>query len=122
MTDLYTCLILPFPPTLNNLFINNPQTRGRFASKKYRTWQDEAARAIEMQRPFLAWQNMGVSVTYSFGRPDKRRRDVANYEKAISDALTRGGVLGDDAQIEHMTLRWDSDVVGCRVEIEEFPT
>lgn len=30
-----------------------------------------------------------VIAVYTFGRPDKRRRDVANLEKAVGDTLVR---------------------------------
>ena len=113
----YACLFLPFPPTVNNLFVNNPRTRGRFPSRLYKAWREETARALEKQRPLPSFAGP-VRVTYSFGRPDRRRRDLANYEKAASDALVTAGVLADDCQIEHLTLRWDADVVGCRAEIE----
>ena len=43
-----------------------------------------------------------VEMTYHFG--DKRRRDVTNYDKATSDALT-GVVWEDDSQIAVAVLR-----------------
>jgi len=60
-----------------------------------------------------------VKVLYEFGRPDKRRRDVANYEKAVSDLLTTYAVIEDDSLIEEMTLRW-ADVDGVKVTIMEY--
>ena len=56
---------------------------------------------------------------YEFGRPDKRRRDVANYEKAVSDILVTAGVIEDDSLIEEITLRW-ADVEGVEVTITEY--
>lgn len=52
------------------------------------------------------------------GRPDKRRRDLGNCEKAPVDMLVTYGVLKDDSLIERLTLQWDSEVTGCVVEIE----
>lgn len=112
MSD-YACLVLPFPPTTNNLFAG--KTR-RFKSRRYKEWSDEAGRAIAAQNPpgFAC----PVAVTYSYGRPDKRRRDIGNLEKAVSDSLVDTGVLADDSLIEKLTLQWCEDVTGCRVEIE----
>lgn len=64
-----------------------------------------------------------VIAVYTFGRPDRRRRDVANLEKAPSDTLTRWGVLDDDSQIIDIRLRWgrpDEIKPGeCRAELTE---
>jgi crossover junction endodeoxyribonuclease RusA len=67
--------------------------------------------------------NGDVVAVYTFGRPDKRRRDVANLEKAASDTMTRWGVLEDDSQIVDIRLRWGGpDEVrpgGCLLRLEE---
>ena len=50
---------------------------------------------------------------FSFGRPNKMRRDVANFGRAVTDQLVKAGVIEDDCLIEQMTLQWSADVVGC---------
>ncbi len=50
--------------------------------------------------------NGEVIAVYTFGRPDNRRRGVANLEKAASDTLTRWGVLENDSQIVDIRLPW----------------
>lgn len=47
-----------------------------------------------------------VAVDYIFKRPDKRRRDVGNLEKAVSDLIVAAGILEDDSQIVDIRLRW----------------
>lgn len=113
---MYCCLMLPFPPTANNLFAGRLR---RFPSRAYKAWREEATRALRQQRRVPRFAGR-VRVTISLGRPDRRRRDVANYEKAPIDLLVAGGVLEDDSLIEEMVLRWDADVTGCRVEIEDW--
>ena len=115
----YACLFLPFPVSANNLFVNNPRTRGRFPSKRYIEWQTEAMRVLDKQRP-LPFFGVPVAVTLSFGRPDKRKRDLANLEKAPVDLMVKADVILDDFLIERLTLKWVPDVTGCRVEIEKM--
>ncbi len=58
-------------------------------------------------------------LTLSIGRPDRRKRDLDNLLKGPIDLLVSFGVLADDQLIDRLTARWDADVVGCRVEIEQ---
>jgi len=113
--------VLPFPPSVNNLFLNVSRG-GRVKTAKYRAWE-KAADAV-MPSGIVKLQGEVIAV-YTYGRPDKRRRDVANLEKAASDTLTRWGVLEDDSQIVDIRLRWgraDEIKAGeCRVELNEAP-
>ena len=110
---------LPFPPSVNNLFLNVSRG-GRVKTAKYRAWEKQADAAMPSGIVRLQGEVLAV---YTLGRPDKRRRDVANCEKAISDTLTRWGVLEDDSQIVDIRLRWGSgDEVKpgeCRVSLSE---
>jgi crossover junction endodeoxyribonuclease RusA len=111
--------LLPFPPSVNNLFMNVARG-GRIKTAKYRTWEKEA----DAFRPSgIVRLNGDVIACYTFGRPDKRRRDVANLEKSVGDTLVRWGVLEDDCQIVDIRLRWgkaDEIKPGeCRVELVE---
>jgi crossover junction endodeoxyribonuclease RusA len=36
--------------------------------------------------------------------PDKRRRDIGNYEKQATDALMNAGLFDDDEQIDLITI------------------
>ena len=57
-----------------------------------------------------------VQVTYKIGRPDKRVRDLANLEKALSDFLVSCGILADDSLIHRLIMEW-ADIEGVDVEI-----
>ena len=109
--------IIPYPPSVNSLFNGGQNSKRRFTSASYKAWQSEAGVALMQQTPLPSIKG-GVNVIYSFGRPDKRRRDVFNLEKAVSDLLVKWAVIEDDSLIESGTCRWDSDIVGCRVEVE----
>jgi Holliday junction resolvase RusA-like endonuclease len=115
----YACLFLPWPPTVNNLFVNNPRTRGRFPSKAYKAWQEDAGKALLKQAPLPEFKGP-VSITFTLGRPDKRRRDAFNYIKAPEDLLVKHGILEDDSLVEKGTVQWSPHVFGVRIEIEPF--
>lgn len=110
----HTVIMLPFPPTLNGLYAGKAR---RYKSPRYKAWLDEAWFQINPQRP-LAHFDTPVSIIIHLGRPDNRKRDVANYEKATTDFLVAANVLKDDALIHSNTQRWNDDVNGCMVEIE----
>jgi len=45
-----------------------------------------------------------LAVFYAFYPPDKRRRDIGNYEKQATDALMEAGLFDDDEQIDFIWL------------------
>jgi len=98
-------LWLPFPPSLNSLY---PGTVRRHKSKKYEAWIQEAKRSLSQQH--FTCMDGPVSVTYRLARPDKRNRDLANSEKALSDLLVTCGALKDDSLIHRLVMEWASDI------------
>jgi len=113
----YLCVLLPFPPTVNALYAGG--SKGRFKNKRYTKWEAEAHRFIKGQH--LEHFSTPVNIIISYGRPDKRTRDVLNYDKAICDFLSKPSVsvLMDDSLIEKATVQWDDKVIGAMVEITE---
>ena len=64
-----------------------------------------------------------VAVTVTLHAPDKRARDIDNYDgKALFDALTHAGVWKDDNQIdERHTFRGEPVAGGkCVVQIRDI--
>ena len=100
-------LQLPFPPTTNNLFVNQRGARGgRFPSKGYKAWKARAAVAIRRQAPTPI--KGAVMLNIQLGRPDRRRRDLSNYCKAIEDALVQHGLIEDDSMVQALSMSWGS--------------
>lgn len=104
----------PTPPSVNQLY---RAVRGRsIKSKAYRDWEklvDGFAYLVPrktLQKP--------VQAVYAFGRPDNRRRDLGNLEKATSDLLQRWGVLTDDSDITDIRLYWADDVEPGMVRVQ----
>ena len=107
---------LSFPPSVNGMFVTDWRTKRRCRSKKYKAWADFNIWVAHAEGEKVGGR---VKVLYEFGRPDKRRRDVANYEKAVSDLLVSAGIIEDDSLIEEMTLRW-ADVEGVEITITQL--
>lgn len=96
-------LSLPYPPSANGLW---RAVNGRtISSRAYRQWMKTALADIAQahERPTIEGP---YSLTIVARRPDKRRRDIGNIEKGISDALVHGRVISDDCNAERITLAW----------------
>ena len=74
MTEIF--LGLPFPPSVNNLFVNTARA-GRRKSKRYLAWIKEAGMVLEIQQPIPI--NGPVEVWISLTPPDQRKRDLDNF-------------------------------------------
>ena len=115
-------LVLPFPPSVNRLWRS---VRGRnILSREGREYrkaglQQLAAQAVPKQ---WLWPHTGrLSVAITLHAPDKRRRDVDNYTKAVLDLLTHGGVMVDDSQIDRLLITRGPVEKGGRVTVEVIP-
>lgn len=113
------CLVLPFPPTTNNLFAGKEK---RHRSRAYKDWHVEAYAAYLRQprpRPITG----PVRLDIALGKPDRRRRDVSNYVKALEDFIVKDArVLEDDSQVEDLHVYWCTETVGARVYVEPLAT
>jgi Holliday junction resolvase RusA-like endonuclease len=85
-----------------------PNHSGVYLSAQGIEWMQQAGREINRQN--VPQIPPPYKVEYAAGRPDKRKRDVANLEKILSDTLQKCFVITDDCMIEDMRLRWSDDV------------
>ena len=94
---------LPLPTSVNALHTLR-KAGGKARSKPYQAWVKEAGYAILTQRfkPILGPYELMVHAV----RPDKKRRDLGNLEKAVSDLLVAHGVVEDDHLCECIFLEW----------------
>ena len=112
-------LRLPLAPSVNGLYANIPG-KGRVKSERYRTWINAAGWSIKEQRqePVL-----GNYVLYMWcGRPDARKRDLANMVKATEDLLVAHKLVQDDSLCSETHLFW-YPALGreCIVRVEPAP-
>ena len=96
-------LLLPFPPSVNSAYANGGNKRGRHKTAQYVDWIKEASTAVKGSHR----QGLGAySLSICLQRPDKRQRDLGNYEKAVSDFLVMHGVVKDDHLCERLVMTW----------------
>lgn len=85
-------------------------------SEDYCAWLREAGWRVKQQR---AGKVPGVyKIAITAVRPDRRRRDLDNLIKPISDLLKAAGVIEDDHLCEMITARWVTAGEGVSVRIE----
>lgn len=101
--------ILPTPPSVNAMFGNNAGPgRGRFATKQYKAWKDEAlACVLEQGRKAFS-----KPVTIAIQLCDPRRRsDVDNRIKPVLDLLVSTGIIPDDSNkfVRGVSACWGGD-------------
>lgn len=100
-------LTLPsLPPPLSACF-KNVRRNGRAATPRYTAWVSEAMQAVRSQN--VAPVDGSVVAVYQFRRPDLRRRDLGNLEKAVSDLLVKAGLIEDDSLIIDLRMFWGSE-------------
>ncbi|EAZ4766586.1 RusA family crossover junction endodeoxyribonuclease [Salmonella enterica] len=114
-------LTLPFPPSVNTYWRapNKGSLKGRhMVSASGRKYQSEACVAvIEQLRRLPKPSTAPAAVEIILYPPDKRIRDLDNYNKALFDALTHAGVWEDDSQVKRMLVEWGSVFPKGKVEI-----
>ena len=107
-------LYLPFPPTVNKLYAGKSR---RHKSAAYKLWLKTAGWELNRQR--LPVEPIGrCNITISAVRPDNRRRDIGNLEKATMDLLVSMRVLQDDSLVNRSTLEWAEGNYECMVIID----
>lgn len=95
---------LPVPPTANNLFPTS-KSGHRFPSKQYKAWAGLAEKWFAIDAPAAVPCLKGrIRARYEFAFGDRRARDIANFEKAVTDFLVKKRVLLDDCQIDEFQL------------------
>ncbi len=86
--------VLPIMPSLNNAFVNK-QGGGRFASRQYAAWKQEAGWKLRDIKP----QPVKGRYALHTRLPVKMRGDIDNRAKALSDLLVSVGITPDDSKL-----------------------
>lgn len=107
---------LPYPPTVNGLYSRSGDRVVR--SPRYASWWRVASTDVAVQRPGHVPGQYRLTVV--LGRPDRRRRDLDNPIKAVSDLLVAHRVIDDDHLAQEISIRWSDDGSGCRAIVEAW--
>ncbi len=121
MSEYNTVVLeLPYPPSGNHMW---KHTR---AGKHYLT---PAALAFYSEVAFIVMADgrkgmitEHVQVTCWLYPPDKRKRDLENAWKVISDGITKAGVWEDDSLVRKLLIEWRAPEKNGRVvvRIEQY--
>ena len=109
-------LILPFPPSVNRLWRTTAKG-GMHRSAKYMEWKRHAEWAILQQAKGRKITGP-YRLTVNLRRPDKRRRDLDNLFKAVSDSLVHMGVVESDHLCERLEAGWVKSGPECEILLE----
>jgi Holliday junction resolvase RusA-like endonuclease len=91
-------LVLPIPPSANDLFDGGQKTKRRFKSQRYRDWEAEAGSSLWEQKPLgtvIGAYEVAIIL------PEMMRGDVDNRIKAVVDFLGPKG-MGLTPDDKHM--------------------
>lgn len=104
------------PPSLNGLFPDRNNGRGRGRSKQYEQWIHDAGWELRIQHPP---QILGpVELEYIFEEA-ATKADLGNLEKACTDLLVSHRVIEGDSQkiVRRINMRWGLGVKGVAVTV-----
>lgn len=96
-------LVLPWAPSINSYYVKT-RTHMRI-SPKGQNFRDDVLEAICQQAPdvHLA-EDFRICMEIVMFPPDRRKRDLDNYLKALFDAITKTGFWVDDSQIDQLMI------------------
>ncbi len=106
-------LDLPYPVSTNRLWQKG--LTGLVRTPTYATWFRAAGNRLNEQHPGKVKGEYELTVL--LGKPDRRKRDLDNTIKSLSDLLVEHGIIDDDSFARKITLEWSSDVTGARVTV-----
>ncbi len=108
-------LTLPYPPSTNSIWERT--RKGMRKSDAYCDWLRVAGYMINVQTPDKLLGPYKLSIQAM--RPDRRKRDIDNIIKPISDLLQSTGVIEDDCYCEMVTARWVTAGAPLLVRLEK---
>lgn len=107
---------VPFPLSVNAVWM---PLYGRMVLRpEARAYRDRLVAEIKAQEIGGFDKQDRLAVHYVLFEPDARARDVANYDKLLSDTLTKAKIWHDDSQIDdNRQTRGGIDADRPRIEV-----
>jgi crossover junction endodeoxyribonuclease RusA len=108
-------LSLPYPVSVNAMYAN-AAGRGRVKTERYKTWINAAGWALVAARPVKVAGPYTLEITLF--QSDKRKRDIDNVVKPISDLLVEHQLVEDDSLCTRLVVqRIPSDTQWAEVTV-----
>ena len=95
-------LHLPFPPTVNSYY--KKSRYGVHIAEAGRKYRSQVLAEVEEQWGSTSRLDYKLYVEVVIHPPDKRKRDLDNYMKALLDSLTEAGIWEDDSLIDQLIV------------------
>jgi len=109
-------LSLPYPVSVNAMYAN-AAGRGRVKTERYKTWINAAGWALVAARPVKVAGPYTLEITLF--QSDKRKRDIDNVVKPISDLLVEHQLVEDDSLCTRLVVqRIPSDTQWAEVTVK----
>lgn len=89
---------IPFPPSVNHYY---QRFRNHVSISK--RGRDFRKSVVEILGPMTPRKGR-LAVVLVLCPPDRRRRDIDNFQKGLFDALTKSGVWEDDSQVDFLCV------------------
>ena len=111
-------LHLPYPVSVNRIWSRTK--RGMCKSDSYSAWIEDAREAALKQKRgrIIGPYKLSIGAV----RPDKRKRDIDNLIKGVSDFLQYMGIIENDCDCEMVSARWVTSGHGVTVRVERAVT
>ena len=96
---------LPWPPTVNSYYGHTCKGKRLipYIKAKGKQYRKDVEQAVVEQVGYLSLDE-SLHVEVILYPPDKRKRDLDNYMKALLDALTLAQVWEDDSLIDQLSI------------------
>ena len=95
-------LNLPYPPSVNHMYIN---ARGRrFPNAKAKAYKTAISEYVAEYR-VPKFEDAKIALIVWAYPPDRRKRDISNLLKIIEDSLQDAGVFNDDFNIDFIEIK-----------------
>ena len=112
-----TVIRLPFPPSVNEMYLNNKgKGKGRIPAPILIAWRSDAGWVLKAQKPKKITARCEIRIDLD----ERRQGDCANREKAVVDLLVAHGVIQGDQNrfVKRVNIGWEP-VNECLVTITE---
>lgn len=111
---------VPFPPSVNQYwrFVRMRFGARVLISRRGRSFREQVVMSLRCHFDSFTPLDQRLRVHLTLHPPDKRKRDLDNFTKALLDALTHAGVWNDDEQIDELTITRGHVMRGGRVYVK----